>query len=53
MTYRALREANVLRKRRVVERIRSEAETDPALLAYARRQTERERRWTSPKRGDT
>lgn len=51
-SYRALREANVARKRRVVERIRAAAQDDPGIAAYVRRQTERERRWTSPRRGE-
>jgi hypothetical protein len=50
-SYRALREANVARKRRVAEAIRATSFDAPRVAAYVRRQTERERRWTSPKRG--
>jgi hypothetical protein len=54
-SYRALREANVARKQRVAERIRADAAAghapDAALLEYVDRQTDRERRWTSPKSG--
>jgi hypothetical protein len=52
-SYRALRDANVERKRRVVERIRAAASTgaapDAKLAEYVHRQSQRERRWTSPK----
>jgi hypothetical protein len=51
--YRALREANIERKRRVAERIHADAAAGHApaanLLEYIDRQTERDRRWTSPK----
>lgn len=50
-TYRELRDANVARKRRVVELIRGGDAGNPAVAAYVQRQSERERRWTSPKRG--
>jgi len=54
-SYRALRDANVERKRRVAERIRAAsaagAAPDAALADYVRRQSQRDRRWTSPKPG--
>jgi hypothetical protein len=49
-SYRALREANVARKRAVVDAIRGARADDASMAAYVQRQTERERRWTSPKR---
>jgi hypothetical protein len=50
-SYRDLRDANVERKRRVAERIRAAADASPdaALAEYIARQSQRERRWTSPK----
>jgi hypothetical protein len=52
-SYRALRDANVARKRELVERIRAASaagtELGAPLAEYVRRQTERERRWSRPK----
>lgn len=52
-SYRELRDANVGRKRRVAERIRETSAAgsppDAALADYVRRQSQRDRRWTSPK----
>ena len=49
LSYRELRDANVRRKQLVSEAIRARGRT-PALEGLVRRQLEREKRWTNPRR---